>query len=334
MSAIKSSSIKGVFILTLLSAITSCGLAAPTVLNSIRAVVNGEPITQSMVDSAVRTQVQVWLMGNKGIVSRSQAEREIREMESKALNDLIDRKLILSEFKKMGGNIKDQYVDDAVNRFVKDRFDGDRDKFVAELKKTGMTISQFRDVQRDQIAIQALRTEHAGDEVIPNTPWEKKRVYNEIKSDYASEGKPKTYVMSIPKQTPTSTPEEQEKVLANVRSQLKSGASFTSLAKKYSDDSFASNGGYVGVLERSGKLAQGLHDLAYSLPPGQVTPTMDHGTHWRIVYVSERVGKTTPSFDKIEDEVDKRLTVEKRQKNLETWLAKLRRDANVRIYED
>jgi hypothetical protein len=61
---------------------------------------------------------------------------------------------------------------------------------------------------------------------------------------------------------------------------------------------------------------------------------MDHGTHWRIVHVSERVGKSVPSFDKLEEEVDKRLTVEKRQKNLETWLVKLRRDANVRIYED
>ena len=330
----KTSSLIGIAACAAILLSVVCSKAAPTVLNSIRAVVNNEPITQAMVDSAVRTQVQVWLMGNKGRVSRSQAEKEIREMEQKALNDLIDRKLILSEFKKMGGNIKDQYVDEAVNRFVKDRFGGERDKFLAELKKTGMTISQFREVQRDMIAINALRAEHAGDDVIPNTPWEKKRVYNEIKTDFASDGKPKVWIMSIPKQTPTSSEAEQEKVLANVRSQLKGGTSFSSLAKKYSDDSFASKGGYVGVLDRSGKLAQGLHDLAYSLPPGQTTPTMDHGTHWRIVYVSERIGKSVPSFDKLEEEVDKRLTVEKRQKNLETWLVKLRRDANVRIYED
>ena len=36
----------------------------------------------------------------------------------------------------------------------------------------------------------------------------------------------------------------------------------------------------------------------------------------------------------LEEEIDKRLTVEKRQKNLEGWLKKLRRDANVRVYED
>ena len=84
------------------------GEAKPIVLNSIRAVVNGEPITQSMVDAAVQTQVRVWLMGNKGMVSKAQAEREIREMEERALDDLIDRKLILTEFERLGGNIKEQ----------------------------------------------------------------------------------------------------------------------------------------------------------------------------------------------------------------------------------
>src|SRR6056297_3095540 len=76
--------------------------AAPVVLNDIKAVVNGEPITQNQVDAATRTQIQVWLMGNKGMVTKAEAEREIREMEKRALDDLIDRKLILSEFESLG----------------------------------------------------------------------------------------------------------------------------------------------------------------------------------------------------------------------------------------
>ena len=152
-------------VLLLLGLVVSCAESAPVELNRIKAVVNGEPITQTMVDQAVQTQVQVWLMGNKGMVSRTEAEREIRQMEGRALDDLIDRNLILSEFKKRGGVIKDQYVDESVNRFVTDRFKGDKDKFMEELKKTGMTISQFREIQRDQIAIQALRSQNSGDEI-------------------------------------------------------------------------------------------------------------------------------------------------------------------------
>ena len=38
------------------------GQSAPTQLNSLKAIVNGEPITQVDLDEAVRTQVQVYLM--------------------------------------------------------------------------------------------------------------------------------------------------------------------------------------------------------------------------------------------------------------------------------
>lgn len=320
-------------ILATICLVASSAFARPTEVNSIKAVVNGEPITAVMLDQAMRTQVQIWLMGNKGMVSRSEAEKEIREMEERALDDLIDRMLILSEFKRLGGKIKDHHIDQSVDQFVKERFGGDKDKFVAELKKSGMTIAQFREIQEDQIAISALRGQHAGDEVIPNTPWEKRKKYNEIKQDFASEGRPKLRMMSIPKQTASSSLDQQKALLDDIRGQLRSGSDFGSLAKKYSADSFASKGGYVGVLDRN-TLNEGLTRAAYSIPSGQMSPPLDDGPFWRILKVDGRVGQSVPSFDELEDEVDKRLTVEKKQKNLETWLKKLRRDANVRIFEE
>lgn len=309
-------------------------IAAPIVLNDIKAVVNGEPITQSMVDSAVRTQIQVWLMGNKGMVTKAQAEAEIREMEAKALDDLIDRTLIISEFESLGGNIKEQYIDEAVKRFIKDRFGGDKDKFLAELQESGMTIAQFREIQRDQIAIQALRSEHAGDEVIPNTPWEKKEGFDEMKDQWKTAGNPKVRIMSIPKAAEGKTQEQQKALLDDILSQLENGASFGALAKKYSADSFASKegGGYVGVISRSGPLAEGLTGVAYSLPPGQMSKPLDDGAIWRIIKVDEMVGQSTPSYKDKEEEVDRLLTIQKKQRNLEAWLKTLRRDANVRIY--
>lgn len=319
----------------LIGAVLAVGIftasAEPVVLNQLKAVVNGEPITQNMVDQAVRTQVQVWVMGNNGMVGRAEATREIRKMEERALDDLIDRKLILSEFKKLGGVIKPQYVDESVNRFVEGRFEGDYDEFIAELNESGMTIAQFRTVQEEQIAVQAIRSEKTGTDKVPNTPWELRRKYEEIKGDFASDGQPKIRIMSIPKSTPESSPSQQEAVLKTVQEQLRSGADFGALAKQYSADSFADKGGYVGVIGKN-TLNAGLTQAAYSMPPGQVSPPMDDGTHWRIIKVESRVGQKVPSFEELKDDVDQRLTVEKQQKKLETWLTKLRRDANVRIY--
>jgi parvulin-like peptidyl-prolyl isomerase len=168
---------------------------------------------------------------------------------------------------------------------------------------------------------------------VPNTPWEKKRVYNEIKGDYASEGKVKLRIISIPKQVPGKTLAQQESLLNQVRTELRNGADFGALAKKYSDDSFSSKGGYVGAVGRN-TLASGITQVAFSLSSGQVSSPVDDGPFWRILKSEGRIGQSVPSYEKLEEEIDRRLTIEKRQKNLETWLKKLRRDANVRIYAD
>jgi len=195
-----------------------------------------------------------------------------------------------------------------------------------------MTIAQFRDVQKDQIAINALRQQHVGDEIIPNTPWEKRRKYNEIKDEFASEGKVKLRLISLPKQTPDSTPEQQKQLADSLRSRLQSGASFSALATEYSSDSFASKGGYVGVIGKN-TLNPRLTQVAYSLPSGGISPAIDGGPVWWILKSEGRVGQTVPSFEELEDEVDKRLTIDKRQDKLDNWLKKLRRQANVRIYD-
>ncbi|MEM7601708.1 MAG: peptidylprolyl isomerase [Verrucomicrobiota bacterium] len=182
------------------------------------------------------------------------------------------------------------------------------------------------------MAVQAIRSEKTGRDAIPNTPWELRRKYEEIKGDFASDGQPKIRIMSIPKETANSSMSQQESIMKSVLGRLRSGSDFGSLAKEYSADSFADKGGYVGVIGRN-QLNSGLTNAAYSMSPGQVSPPMDDGTHWRIIKVESRVGQRIPPFDELKEEVDKRLTIEKQQKKLETWLTKLRRDANVRIYD-
>ncbi len=137
--------------------------------------------------------------------------------------------------------------------------------------------------------------------------------------------------MSIQKQTPEKSASEQKALADSLRSQIRSGSDFGSLAKKYSDDSHASKGGYLGVLDK-GTLNEGLTGVAYSLPAGGVSPALDGGSHWWILKVDSIVGQSTPSYKELEEEVEKRLKQKKGQDKLDDWLKKLRRDANVKIY--
>ena len=267
------------------------------------------------------------------MVSASQAERDIRKLQESALNDLIDRKLILSEFKAMGGTIQPKYIDDAVTRFVNGRFKGDREAFLKQLTEQGITLNQFRDVQRDQIAVQALQARQTKDNGIGvSLPHERKKMYEKIKHEFATEGQLKLRMLSIPKMTQQSSLASQEKLIKSIRSKVLNGASFSSVAKKYSKDSFAAKGGSVGTIGRN-TLNRTLTQIAYSLRTGRVSEVISDGPSWRLMYVDGRVGQKVPSQKEIADEIEKRISIEKRQSSLSGWLTKLRRDSNIRILQ-
>lgn len=73
-------------------------------INGLAALVNGEVVTLAEVRMAVRTQAGVWLMSNRN-ASVEEQKAKLAELETQALDDLIDTKLILSHFDTMGGTI-------------------------------------------------------------------------------------------------------------------------------------------------------------------------------------------------------------------------------------
>lgn len=305
-------------------------------INSLKAVVNGETITSIEVDSAVATQIQLWLLENQNDPSLTQAKvnAKVAEMKKEALDDLINKKLVLAQFKTMGGAIKETYIDTAIAEFISKRFNGDREKFLAELKKSGMTIRRFREMQREQITIQALRGQNDGPPTIINTPAEKKQKYEEIKGEYAEDSEIILRMISIKKVTADNDETSQRKLVTDIRTQLQNGADFATMAQAHSADSAAAEGGLIG----GGPIGKGylnpqLEGIAFSLPPRQVSEPIDDGDSWRLLYVEDRKGGKVPSFEELQDTCDKLLTQEKRKGYVDRWLEGLRKDAGIRIYE-
>ena len=99
----------------------------------IAAVVNGKPITRTEVRAAVEAQEQMIRMTVK---DEDEARRRLSDLHERALDALIERQLVLSEFDKMGGSIKPEYIEDEIKRIIIESFGGDREKFIIELAKT------------------------------------------------------------------------------------------------------------------------------------------------------------------------------------------------------
>lgn len=96
----------------------------------------------------------------------------------------------------------------------------------------------------------------------------------------------------------------------DVLNQIQKGADFAEMAKKYSQDTTASQGGDLGWIQR-GQTVKEFEDTAFSLQPGQVSGlvTVPYGIH--IIKVFDKQSAHLQSFDEEKDSI--RATLEKQK---------------------
>ena len=306
-----------------------------TEVDGIAAIVNNKVITKGEVRSAAQTQVRILVMNdNNQVRSQAALEARVNEIEENALRDLVDRELILDEFESLGATIRQQHIEDAVSRFIQERFSGDRKQFAKELDRSGLSLKQFRDMQRETIIVQAMRSRNAGADDSIVTPFEREKFWEENQELFASDGFVKLRTITIPKITDNNaaTAESQKKLVNEILTKLRGGADFGTMARTYSVDSGAKENGVRGTFSRSDLNSQ-LGDAAFSIPPQTVSELIDLGDFYTLVYVDAReLGKVSP-LEEVEDEVHRRVLQNKRQEKVNKWLDRLRSSANIRIVE-
>src|ERR1700737_412810 len=127
--------------------------AEPEVIDGVAAVVNGDVITFSQVQEVSSPRERTLREQSTG----QELIEKIKEARLAALNDLIDRQLILQEFKKKQFTIPEYVIEDQVQNIIRDEFAGDRQTFLRTLNAQGFTINKFREIQRAKVICGAIR---------------------------------------------------------------------------------------------------------------------------------------------------------------------------------
>jgi peptidyl-prolyl cis-trans isomerase D len=130
--------------------------------------------------------------------------------------------------------------------------------------------------------------------------------------------------------TTDKTPAEAatiEKKARDVLKQIKGGADFAELAKKYSEDTSASNGGELGWLVR-GQTVKEFEETAFSMKSGQVSDLVKtvYGIH--ILKLEDKQTAHLQSFDEVKGsilaELEKQKVAEAQEKLASALLSRLR----------
>lgn len=296
-------------------------MAEEQVLDGVAAVVNGDVITFSQVRELVMNR-EVAL--RQSLQGQALADK-IKETRLAAINDLIDRQLVLQDFAKNKFSIPEYAVDDHVNTIIREQFQGDRLAFIRTLQAQGYTLQRFRKVETDKMIVQAMRQRAVKLDPILS-PSKVEKFYQEHRAEYSSPEQVKLRMIVLRKENP-----DARKVAEELRTKLQGGADFASLAQMYSEDSSKENGGDWGWIERS-TLNETLSAPAFALKPGQLSKVIELGTNYYLLYVEARKAAETKPLAAVREEMEKKVIQAERQAAQEKWIKGLREKAYIRIF--
>lgn len=304
--------------------------AAEQVVNGIAAVVNGEVVTYSQVRELVSAQER----SASEIYQGEELQRKVADMRKKAVQELVDRALILQEFKKKEFNIPSYVIDDSIQRIIRTDFGGDRAAFVKTLQAQGYTMARFREVQKDKITVQAMRQSKTSDNVLVS-PVKIREYYSKHASSYTTPEQVKLRMIVLKDggsggDTPADASVSKKQMAAEIREKLAGGAEFDRLAQMYSEDSTNEAGGDWGWVERK-TLNEELAKVAFSLKPGEISTIIPLDNAYYILMVEAKKPAVTKPLSEVQTQIVDALNQEEKLKGQDRWLQELRQKAYIRI---
>ena len=298
----------------------------PQVVDGIAAIVNGDVITYS--------QVRLLSTPREKLL-RSQATGEelvnkIKEARQAALNDLIDRQLIIQAFKKESYQIPDHYVDERVHEIIQESFGGDRNTFIKTLEAQNYTLGEFKKFETERMIVQAMRGKNVKRNLIIS-PVKIEEYYKNHRDEFTAKEQIKLRMIMIPGHAETGNSAAQKAMAEEVLGKLASGAEFDRMAQIYSEDSTRELGGDWGWIERK-TLAAPLEKVAFNLPVGRISRIVEFGGNYYILKVDDKHGGATRSLAEVRPEIEKKLIQLEAQNLQERWIASLRSKAYIRTF--
>lgn len=124
-----------------------------------------------------------------------------------------------------------------------------------------------------------------------------------------------------------------EKEAQDILEQIKKGAGFEEMAKKYSKDSTAAKGGDLGWFPRKAMVPE-FEKAAFSLKEGELSGIVKTSFGYHIIKVTGRRPAGERSFDEAKDQIKANLLPAKQQEVVQRLREDLQKNAKVSINQD
>ncbi len=295
--------------------------------NNIVAVVEDRVITRAEVMKEVEPFIpQIKASARSDFEFTHRLNSYIREI----VQNMVDRELIVKEFKAKGMTIPQSYLDTHFDEYLTKEFNGDRAEFVKYIQAQGKTTKQFRAEQENDIIVSYMQNQKR-QTVSEISPAKIKEYYEANKSKWYSPASAKISLITL-KTGMYTTLEDNKKLAKEIMERIAKGESFAELARRYSKDDSSAKGGEWGWYKK-GELNPVLEKSVFALDVGKVTEPTVIGDMIFILKVEEKKPEGTQSIDDVRENIEWTIVDQNAKAIYQKWLEGLRRDAYVKYYE-
>ncbi|MCC6232418.1 MAG: peptidylprolyl isomerase [Verrucomicrobiales bacterium] len=295
---------------------------AADAVNGIVALVGDSVITYEQVERLIARAIE--LERAKYPNQPDNLRRAVAEARKAGVETLINRRLILEDFKELKVSLPETLIEKNVEEEIKQRY-GERTVLAKSLQQEGVTFESFRKEIREQFIEAVMRNRNVPRDILVS-PGRIEKFYRENIEKYQIPDQVKLRMIVIDK---TRTPADATRLGREILSKLDDGADFAEMAAVYSDGSQAREGGSWGWVDRK-VLREDLADVAFQLPAGKRSDLIEKAEGVYIMLVEEnRIAHVRP-IDEVREEIERTLVVTERMRLQKAWIDKLRKKQFIR----
>jgi peptidyl-prolyl cis-trans isomerase SurA len=301
--------------------------AAESVLvNGIAVIVNDAVITrENIIETTLERErlIRDYYRGQPQF-----RDQEIERLRRDALDNLVERQLILHEFNTAGYKLPETLVDEHIKGTIRERF-GDRARMIKSLREEGVTSEEFRKRVREEFIISAMVAKNIAQEIMIS-PYKIETYYGENHDKFKMEDQVKLRMIVLTNKVDRNA-EATRKFADEIAAKLEAGASFAEMASVYSDGSQRSHGGDWDWIERS-VLRPDLGEVAFSLKPGARSPVIEKPEGCYLMLVEESRPAHIKALSEVRDAIEKELKVQEQQRLRKQWIERLKTKSFIRYF--
>ena len=287
-------------------------------LDSVLAAVNGDPVTLGEILPALREAE--FRLGNT--YSGKELEKRVLELRRKAVDEIIDRKLIIADFDAKKLNIPAQEVENEIDRWGRHIGCNSRKELEARLKESGTSVEEIRKKIRERMIVQVMRRREyllAG----PPSPADLYKRFKEQEQKLSYPGSVELGILRVGK-------EDTGKADAIASALKKDPASWSVLARVYGIDTTAENAsvGEVELPMLRPEFAKAMTDMA----PGRIYPNVITADGIYFLKILALTPKKTAVFKEHAEAIRKTMEEEIYRKSSADYSARLRDRAVIEYF--